>query len=224
MVHMGTLMAIFVYFKKDLKGMIMVFWRALKGKFDKNDEYAKLILYILVGTLPAVIVGFTLGDWIDTTFRSVATVTFLIIAVGIVFIIGEMVYKKAKPSNGLNLRKAIVIGIAQSFALIPGVSRSGSTIVAGLFQGVEREAAARFSFLLAIPAVVGAGLLTALKSGGDLTASVSALNLFIGFLSSFVFGLLSVAFLMKFLKNHSLNIFAGYRILLGIVIYAFWIY
>lgn len=224
MVHMGTLMAIFIYFRKDLKGMIMAFLSMLKGKLDKNDPYTKLIFYILIGTIPAVVVGFTMGDWIDKTFRSVQTVTFLIVAVGVIFIISEIFYKKAKPSNELTLRKALVIGLAQSLALVPGVSRSGSTIVAGLFQGVEREAAARFSFLLAIPAVMGAGLLTAVKSSGDSAALVSTLNLVIGFLSSFIFGLLSVAFLMKFLKNHSLNVFAGYRILLGLVIYAFWIY
>lgn len=243
MVHMGTLMAIFVYFRKDLKAMILTLWSAFKGKFDKNDAYTRLIFYIIIATLPAVVLGLTIGDWIDKIFRNVEVIALLMVLVGVIFIFGESVYKKIRSANplkqkfmegvdsvldatlpsgyepeeirGLNWKKALIIGFAQSLALIPGVSRSGSTIVAGLFQGIKRESAARFSFLLAIPAIFGAGLLTFIKNGGNLTDSVSATSLLVGFISSFIVGLLAISFLMKFLKNHTLKVFAVYLIILG---------
>lgn len=111
--------------------------------------------------------------------------------------------------------KALIIGLAQSVALVPGISRSGASIVAGLFQGIKREEAARFSFLLGIPAMLGAGLLTFLKLKHGGFVVVSTPNLLIGFVSSFAVGLLSISFLMRFLKNHSLTVFAIYRILLA---------
>lgn len=247
MVHMGTLMAIFVYFRKDLQGMILAIWQSLTGKFDKEDKYTKLIFYIVIGTLPAVFVGLFLEDWIDATFRNIQAVSLLMVLVGVVFILGEMVHKKVHQKasfkqkfqegmdvvldktladgyesveiRGLNWKKALVIGCAQAVAILPGVSRSGSTIVAGLFQGIKREYSARFSFLLAIPAILGAGILTAIKNGGDLTANISAGSLLIGFVSSFGVGLLTISLLMKFLKNHSLRVFALYLILVGLVVY-----
>ena len=247
MVHMGTLMAIFVYFRKDLKGMLDVFWKALRGKFNKDDKYAKLIFYIIIGTLPAVFVGLFLEDWIDNTFRNVQAVSLLMACVGVIFVLGEFVYTKVHKSatlkqkfqegvdevldatlpegyesveiRGLNWKKALVIGLAQAVAILPGVSRSGSTIVAGLFQGIKREHCARFSFLLAIPAILGAGILTAVKNGGELSKNVDALPLLIGFISSFAVGLLAISFLMKFLKKHSLRVFAVYLILVGLSVY-----
>lgn len=235
-VHIGTLLAILVYFWKDIWGMLKAIGRLFVGKLKMKDPYARLIFFILIGTIPAVIVGLFFEDLIDSTFRNVTSVGAWMMMIGVIFICGEYAYKRwHKPLiervddareyvqadyvsaevRGMKWWKAIVIGLAQALALIPGVSRSGSTIVAGLFQGISRSAAARFSFLLGIPAMAGAGLLTALnipESGG---VGVEALPLLIGFITSFAFGLLSVAFLMKFLKKNSLIIFAVYLIALG---------
>lgn len=240
-VHMGTLLAILIYFWDDVWKMIKTFFELITGKTKLDNPYAKLILYIVIGTIPAVIAGLLLEDWMDQNFRNVKAVGTLMILVGTIFYLGEYVYQKYYQSSlktvfvtavkkikdffgceknngqiqGLNLRKAIVIGCAQAIALLPGVSRSGSTIVAGLFQGVERSSAARFSFLLGIPAIAGAGVLTFLGSGDSVTEIVPFSSLAIGFISSFVFGMLSVAFLMHFLKKFSLNVFAVYLVIIG---------
>ncbi len=231
-VHMGTLLAILVYFWKDIWGMIKAFFT-----FNFKSPYGQLIGYILIGTIPAVIVGLLFEDVIDATFRNVKSVGAWMMVVGVIFVCGEYAYKRwhkplmenvdeardyVQPGGyesaevrGMKWWKAIVIGLAQAMALIPGVSRSGSTIVAGLFQGISRSSAARFSFLLGIPAMAGAGLLTALNIPENGGLGVDILPLLIGFITSFAFGLLAVAFLMKFLKKNSLIIFAIYLIALG---------
>jgi undecaprenyl-diphosphatase len=215
-VHVGTLLAILVYFWKDVWGMLKAFGRFFVGKFE--GPYAKLILFIVIGTVPAVVVGLFGEEWIDLTFRNVRSVGMWMMIIGILFVLGEYAYKRNK-GREMKWFKAVIIGCAQAFALIPGVSRSGSTIVAGLFQGIERSEAARFSFLLGIPAIAGAGLLTAIKIPGNGGFGVEWVPLVVGFLASFIFGLLSVAFLMRFLKKHSLIIFAVYLIALGFSVF-----
>ncbi|MFC1616136.1 undecaprenyl-diphosphate phosphatase [Patescibacteria group bacterium] len=242
-VHMATLLAILIYFWRDVWGMIKGFFMLIGGKAKFNDPYSKLIFYIIIGTIPAVFLGLFAEDWIDTNFRNVEAVGIFMFIVGIIFILGEFTYKRFHEESsvkekfldkvdeardciepggyesteirGLTWWKAIIIGVAQSIALVPGVSRSGSTIVAGLFQGIKRSQAARFSFLLGIPAIAGAGLLTAIKMGGD-GSQVDILPMIIGFVASFLFGLFSVWFLMQFLKKHSLIVFSVYLIALGL--------
>lgn len=236
-VHMGTLLSIFVYFRKDIWGMILAVWKFFRAQLKPNDPYGKLIIYIIVGTIPAVFAGLYGEEWIDSKFRNVQSVALNMMIVGGVFILGEFVYKYLKSRagfteriaekfekegelHGMKWQKALVIGLAQAVALLPGVSRSGSTIVAGLFQGIERSTAARFSFLLGMPAMAGAGILTVMKiSGSGNGPEIPLFILAIGFLSAFVFGLLSVSFLMNFLKRFSLNVFAVYLIILGILVY-----
>lgn len=235
-VHVGTLLAILIYFWKDVWGMLCAVGRLFVGRLKISDPYARLIFFIIIGTIPAVIVGLFFEDAIDSVFRNVVSVGAWMMVVGVIFVIGEYAYRRwHKPFmekidkareyvqadyvsaevRGMKWWKAIVIGLAQALALIPGVSRSGSTIVAGLFQGISRSAAARFSFLLGIPAIAGAGLLTALKIPENGGLAVEIWPLLIGFLTSFIFGLLSVAFLMRFLKKNSLIVFAIYLIAVG---------
>jgi undecaprenyl-diphosphatase len=213
-VHMGTLMAILIYFWKDILGLL----RAVPGLFcpycKKNDEYSKLIFYIMIGTIPAVLAGVFLEDRIDLIFRDIRMVAFAMIIIGIVFFLGEFVNGKMRASR-MTWWKALIIGLAQAVALIPGVSRSGSTIVAGLFQGINREKAARFSFLLGAPAIFGAGIWTALGKG---LGEISLIPVLVGFFTSAATGFLAVWGLMKFLKNHSLNWFGGYLIVVGVLL------
>jgi len=219
-VHMGTLLAIFLYFRKDIWEMIKALGRLFIGKLKVTDFYGKMIVFIIIGTIPAVLLGLFAGDAIDSYFRNPHQVAINILVVAFIFLIGEWVYKKYYNNNFkvLTWGKSLVIGIAQSIALVPGVSRSGASIVTGLFQGIRREEAARFSFLLGIPAILGAGLLTFLKVRKGLGAPVEMSNLIIGFSSSFIFGIVSIAFLMRFLKKHSLTVFAVYRILLAVAV------
>lgn len=216
-IHVATLAAIFVYFWKDILQMIKAFFKLISGKLKKDDPYGKLIFYIIIGTIPAVILGFFGEEWLNSHFRNLFWVGIWMIISGIFYLIGEVVHKYIKKSD-INWSKALIIGFAQAIALIPSVSRSGATIVAGLFQGIDRKEAARFSFLLSIPAIMGAGLLTALKISENGGIGVSVVPLIGGFISAFVFGLLSIYFLMRFLKNHSLLIFATYLIALGVTV------
>jgi len=209
-VHIGTLVAILGYFWKD-------FWRMLTFWMKGRDVERRLIMYIVIGTVPAVLAGVFLEDWIDSVFRGVAMVGWMMIAVGILFLLGEKVGGLLRKSK-LNWWKALIIGLAQAVALIPGVSRSGSTIVAGLFQGIEREKAARFSFLLGAPAMLGAGIWTSMK-GGLVDAEVAPM--LVGFVMSALVGFVAVWGLMQFLKKHSLAVFAVYLILIGGVVVIF---
>ncbi len=246
-VHLGTLLAILIYFWKDIFEMLKAVGGLVMGRLRRDDPYLKLIVFIIIGTIPAIFVGLFAEEWIDSTFRSVKMVGMWMLIVGIVYLLGELFYKKmhaeaplkqrliekvdkirnifqhgaheSEEIHGMKWCKAIAIGCAQAIALIPGVSRSGATIVAGLFQGIERSAAARFSFLLGIPAIAGAGLLTSLKIPENGGWGVSSLPLVIGFFVSFVFGILSISFLMRFLKRNTLLVFSVYLIVLGFSVF-----
>ena len=224
MLNLGTLLAVLIYFWQEVKGMIIALWKFVMRKLPANDPYAKLIVYLIIGTIPAVIFGL-FGDKIDFYFRNAKSVTVMMLVVACVFIAAEFFYKKVKIKKQEvgTWKQALIIGVAQSLALIPGISRSGSTIVAGLFQGIERENVAKFSFLLSIPAVCGALTLTGIKILKQGTVDVDLGPLFIGFLSSFIFGILSVAFLMRFLKKHSLGVFAAYRIIFALLLFTYFL-
>jgi len=218
-VHLGTFAAIIIYFWKDVVGLFKGFFSyiGLMKKSPANKEYQNLIAYIIIGTIPAIIIGLSMEDAIDFLFRNTFYVGLWMIIVGEVFLLSEWALKKFKNEEGLTWKKALIIGLAQAVALIPGVSRSGSTIAAGLFQGIAREKAARFSFLLALPAILGAGILTGMKELNVGEFNVEFIPLIIGFVSASVVGFGAIYFLMKFLKNHSLNVFAYYLFAMGAV-------
>ena len=224
MLNLGTLLAVLFYFWAEVKGMLIALWRFITRKLPANDPYAKLIVFLIIGTIPAVIFGL-FGDTIDAHFRNAKSVTMMMMIVAGIFIAAELFYKKVKIKKNEvgSWKQALIVGVAQAFALIPGVSRSGSTITAGLFQGIEREKIAKFSFLLSIPAVCGALILTGVKIIKHGTVAVAMGPLVVGFLTSFVFGILSISFLMRFLKNHSLNVFAAYRIVFAIVLFTYFL-
>ncbi len=213
-VHIATLLAVLVYFWRDVWGMLLVFGRIFVGKWDGGDFYSKLIIFIIIGTIPAVVVGLFGEDAIDGLFRNVTSVGIFMIIVGVVYVIGEKFYKKADKTADLKWHHSLIIGCAQALALIPGVSRSGSTIIAGLFQGIDRSLAARFSFLLGIPAILGAGILTSLDiANGEMMVGMR--EILIGGVSAFLFGILAIHFLMNFIKKHTFIVFAIYLIALG---------
>lgn len=218
--HAGTLLAILWYFWRDWLEMIRGFFRIL-AKRKAGDFQERLILYIILATIPAGIAGFFLEKTIESTFRNPVLIAIPLVFVSFLMIYAERRARLSLPMEGMPLKDAMVIGIAQAMALLPGVSRSGITITTGLFQGYRREAATRFSFLLSTPAIGGATLLqvrhlfSARPDDWFLIA--------IGFISSGVVGYLAIAFLMRYLRVHTLNLFVGYRLILaGTVI--FWIF
>lgn len=201
--HLGTLAALILYFRKDLM-------KLLKGKDNK------LFINLILATIPALVIGFFIKDFEDS-LRIVPIVIAALIIVGLLFIIVEKFSKENKNINSIKIKDALLIGLSQCVAFIPGVSRSGATITGGLFLGLKREEAAHFSFLLAIPTV----LIISLKDVYDLSQNgLSSLPLDIyvaGFFTSFITGFLVIKFLLNYLRKNSLKPFAYYRFALALV-------
>jgi undecaprenyl-diphosphatase len=219
--HAGTLLAILWYFWRDWLGMIGGFFRILISR-KVQDFQERLILYIILATIPAGVAGFLLEKTIESTFRNPALIVLPLVLVSLLMVYAERKSRLSQPLEGITFRDSMVIGIAQAVALLPGVSRSGITITAGLLQGYRREAATRFSFLLSTPAIGGATLLQLrhlLSAGPDDWFLIA-----VGFLSSAVVGYLAIAFLMRYLRAHTLDLFAGYRLLLAatVIFWVFW--
>ncbi len=210
--HAGTLLAILWYFWEDWLDLIRSFFRILvRRKADQFQE--RLILYIILATIPAGIAGVLLEKTVESSFRNPALSVVPLVAVSFLMIFADKRSHASRPLEKLTLKDALIIGCAQAVALLPGVSRSGITITTGLLQGYEREAAMRFSFLLSTPAIAGAAFL---QLRHLFVAEGTDWGLFtVGFVSSGVVGYLSIAFLMRYLRRHTLNIFAGYRLALS---------
>lgn len=210
--HLGTLLALIFTFYKDI-------WNLILGLFGKND-FQKLAWLVVIATIPAVFVGWALESKAETAFRSPRLVSINLIIVAGLMILAE---RYAKNRSRVKLEhatkpQALAIGLAQAAAVIPGISRSGSTITAGLFLGLDRLAATRFSFYLAMPITAGA-IAKVLTEGSALNTLGSEFNLFaVGIIAALVSGLLAIRFLLKFLAKHPINIFAYYRIILGVVV------
>jgi undecaprenyl-diphosphatase len=219
--HAGTLLAILWYFWRDWLEMIGGFFRILI-KREARDFQERLILYIILATIPAGIAGILLEKTIESTFRNPALITLPLILVSLLMAYAERRNRLSHDLEAIRLKDAMVIGLAQALALLPGVSRSGITITTGLLQGYRREAATRFSFLLSTPAIAGATLLQTrhLFSAGQNDWFLIA----VGFISSAAVGYLAIAFLMRYLRVHTLNLFVGYRLILaaGIIFWIFW--
>lgn len=204
--HFGTLIALLSYFRRD--------WIALLKTVGKKDG---LIWHILIATIPAAAVGLLFHEKFEQ-MRSPLLITFTLSFVAVLMILAERTNKES-PRLGIDKisrKDAVIIGIAQAFALVPGVSRAGITIVAGLMRGFQREASARFSFLLGTPVVLGASALEAKKL---VLSDELELNIFVaGILTSAVTGYIAIKYLLRFLQNHSLRPFAYYRFFLAFVI------
>jgi undecaprenyl-diphosphatase len=202
--HAGTLAA-----------LIVCFWRDWVDLFLKKQRLLGLIVF---ASIPAGIAGLFLNDIVEKSLREPLLISLMLVAVGIVMLISEKAYKH-KGLEKIGVKDAIIVGIAQAFAIIPGVSRSGITISAGLFRGFEREVAARFSFLLATPIIAGATLLHLKKTlEGHVYYDFEILT--IGIISSFITGFIAIKFLLSFLKRHPLNVFVYYRFALSAIIIA----
>lgn len=214
--HAGTLVALLWYFWKDWVNLTLGFFRIVtRRRIGSFQE--KLILYLVLATIPAAIAGFVLQDMIERSFRNPGLIVFPLIGVSFLMIFVENRARNSHPLHKITLPDSLLIGFAQALALLPGVSRSGITITAGLFRGYQREAATRFSFLLSTPAIAGAAFLQLrhLFSPG----TVADWPVFaIGFIASGIVGYLAIAFLMRYLRQHTLNLFAGYRLVLAAAI------
>jgi undecaprenyl-diphosphatase len=213
-IQLGTMAAVLFYFRRDLWAIARSWVRELRTPWRRRSPESKLGWFIVIGTIPIAIFGFAFSDQIESGARDLYIIGSALILFSFVMLLAEHVGKRTREIEGMNGRDGIFIGFAQALALIPGVSRSGATISMGRFLGLEREAATRFAFLLAIPAVVGAGLFE-LKEiphghndfgwGPTITATVV----------SFVVGYAAIAWLLRYVSTNSYTPFVIYRILLG---------
>lgn len=211
-VHVGTLLGVVAYFWQAWKGMVF----SLQRGFKRNHFEQKLLFFIILATIPGAIAGYLLKDSIEGVFRSPEIVATALILFSFLILAGERFGSKLKGIGHLNWGKVVLVGLFQALAVIPGVSRSGATISAGLLLGLSRAEAAKFSFLLAAPLIFGAGLFKfpdILRQGGDLA-------FFAGVISSAISGYFAIKFLFKFLEKASYMVFVWYRIILGLIIFA----
>ncbi len=220
-IQLGTLAAVLVYFWKDIIKIISSFLNdnlTSRKKFAVQSQDSKLGWLIIIGTIPVVIVGLSLKHIIEGTLtKDLYVIAGSLIGLAVILALAEMLAKFKKEIKDLSIKDSIIIGIAQCFALIPGSSRSGTTITGGLFIGLNREAAARFSFLLSIPAVLASGLLELYESLAFLNSSM-ILNLIISTIVSGISGYIAIDFLLKYLRKNTTFLFIYYRIALGILI------
>lgn len=214
--HLATALAVLVYFRKDILRLAQAVVRWTRGKnVERNDRI--LILALIIGTIPAVIAGFTFEGAIEGAFRNPDLVAYALIAGSVLFFVAE---RLAKQNAALSVPKGIAIGFFQALALIPGVSRSGATISGGLLLGLSRENAARFAFLLSFPVILGAGMVKFLELGSVGVLETGGGALLAGAIAAFVSGLAAIYGLLRFLKNNTLDIFVIYRLLLaGIILF-----
>lgn len=215
--HLGTLVALVIYFHRDWASMIggfveHVFRGVPYEKDSPNGASGRLFVPVLVACVPAAVVGFLWDNFIETKLRHWYWVAGSLVLIALAMYAAEMIGKKKRDIDHMNYVDYISIGVAQALALFPGVSRSGITISAGMFRGLDRAAAARFSFLLSTPIILGAGM-KKLKDMADAgLASGEAIVFAVGFVSAAASGYLAIRFLMNYLQNRTLNVFVVYRI------------
>ncbi len=217
-IQLGTELAVLVFFAKDIWRILTGWFAGIVDKHKRGFDY-RMGWMVIVGTIPVGLAGVLLKDLIRENFRNLWITAAVLILFSFVFIAAERRGTKARGFDELTMRDAIVMGLWQCLALIPGVSRSGGTISGGLLRNLDREVATRFSFLLAIPAVLASGLFS-LPDAFDPQAgqAASGAQLLVGSGIAFVLGYISIAWLLKFVSNHSFAWFSAYRIPLGILV------
>lgn len=214
--HWGTLLAVVVYFRNDIWNLIKGFIHSLlpSTRDFENNTYQKLSWLIILATIPAAIVGKLLESEVETAFRNPLLIAGTMSVMGILLYLADKYGSKLKTISDIKWINALLIGLGQAAAIIPGFSRSGSTITVGLFQGLTRQDAAKFSFLMAVPITLGAGLLKL----PDILHIQNHAQVLVGFVSSAVFGFLAIKYLLRYISNRSFAIFTWYRLILSAVI------
>ncbi len=230
MVHLGTTLAVLIYFREDWLKLLQVFFTALfKREFRINESpELRLIMFLMIGSIPAFIAGFLLADYFEDTFSKPRFVSINLLLTAALLVYGEHAASSSSPNTpqdelqpeNMTVTDALVIGLAQALAIMPGISRSGSTIAAGLYRGLKHGAATRYSFLLATPVILGAGLKQLVFDVifGDATIENDMLTaLLVGFAVAAVVGYASIALLLRIVRRHSLYGFAYYCVVFGLL-------
>ncbi|MBC9954599.1 undecaprenyl-diphosphate phosphatase [Leucobacter sp. cx-42] len=217
--QIGTEAAVIVFFWRDIVRIIGNWWKSLTGKLPRKNPDALMGWWIILGSLPIVLLGLVFEDAIDTTLRSLWFTATMLIVFGLLLGFADRFSPKTLPLEKMTWQHGLAYGCAQALALIPGVSRSGGTITAGLLMGYKREAAARYSFLLAIPAVLGSGFYKLLKEVKEPTAGVPMSLTLVATVIAFVIAIFVIKFFMGYISKKSFMPFVIYRIALGIIVF-----
>jgi undecaprenyl-diphosphatase len=220
-VQLGTMAAVLLYFRRDLIRIAEQWLRSLRRPELRTNLDARLGWYLIIATIPIGILGLAFKDQIESGARNLELIASMLIVVGFVLLAAERVATQERNLTQVDTRDGVIIGLAQAVALIPGTSRSGATIAAGLFRGLDRASAARFSFLLSVPAVVLSGLfeLRNIVAGKE-HQKAGAFALVVATVLAFVVGYISIAWLLRFLVTHTTKVFVVYRVGLGVIVLA----
>jgi undecaprenyl-diphosphatase len=217
-IQVGAILAAVVYFFRDIVGIARAFFRGLAGAESRRDPEWRFALAVLVGSLPIGLVGFALKDVVKTIDKQLVTIALGLIVFSVVLVVAERRASQDREERSLTVLDGLLIGLAQCVALVPGVSRSGATISAGLLRGLDRVSATRLSFLLGIPALLAAGayeLKDATASGPGAPGTAATL---VATVVAFVVAYGSIAFLLRFVGRHRITAFVPYRVALGAVV------
>ncbi|MEO7665321.1 MAG: undecaprenyl-diphosphatase UppP [Candidatus Limnocylindrales bacterium] len=224
MLHMATLLALLLYFRADWLRLIPAWFASIRDRSIAGDPDRRLAWLLLLSTIPAVIAGVLLNDLIEGTFREVRLVAITLVIGAAILWLADRVGRRTERIDGLSVPAAIGIGVAQALALVPGISRSGISISAGLFAGLDRESAARYSFLMATPITAGAGIWEVRKLvTGEAGVDVPMGPLLAGMVAALVAGLFAISILLRYLRSHPTTIFVVYRVLFAAVILVAWL-
>ena len=224
MLHMGTLLALLLYFRADWLRLVPAGFAALRDRSFGGDPDRRLAWLLAVSTVPAIIAGIALNDLIETRFREPRLVALTLVVGAAILWVADRTSSRTKGVGDVTFAGAFGIGAAQALALVPGISRSGISISAGLFLGLDREAAARFSFLMATPITLGAGIWEIRKLvTGEAGVDVPLLPLVVGMLGALVAGIAAISVLLRYLRTHPTTVFVVYRLVLAAVVVVAWL-
>jgi undecaprenyl-diphosphatase len=224
MLHLGTLAALLGYFRADWLRLVPAGLATIRDRSFRDDPDRRLAWLIAIATVPALVLGFLLNDLVATRFREIGLVAAALVVGGAILWLAERWGAQSRAIGQLGFAGALGIGVAQAAALVPGISRSGISISAGLFAGLERESAARFSFLMATPVTAAAGVYEALKLvRGEAGVSIAILPMVVGMAASLVAGVIAIAVLLRFLRSHRTDVFVAYRLLLAGIVVVAWL-
>jgi undecaprenyl-diphosphatase len=222
--NLGTLAALLIYFVRDWTRLLAAFVATIRDRSLASDPDRRLAMLIAVATVPALVLGFLLHDLEDAIHQEIGLVATLLVVGGAILWLAERMATRRKLALDLSPFEALIVGAAQALALVPGISRSGISISAGLFLGLRREEAARFSFLMAIPIITAASAYEVLQvvrgAGGP---ALQAGPMAVGILASFVSGILAIGVLLRFLRTRSTDIFVVYRLLFAALVFIVWL-
>ena len=224
MLHLGTLIALLIYFRADWLRLIPAGLATIRDRSFRDDPDRRLAWLLVAATVPAAVVGFLFSDFFETQVRQIGLVAITLVIGGIILWVADRVGGRTKGVEDVTFPVATGIGAAQALALIPGISRSGISISAGRFAGLDREAAARFAFLMATPITAGAIIFEGRKLlTGESGVDVAIGPLLVGLVSSLVAGLLAIRFMLSYLRTRSLSIFVWYRFVLAAIVLVVWL-